>query len=131
MPIIALMTDFGTRDHYVAALKGIILQINPKVTVVDVTHDIACQDVFHGAFVLRQTLPCFPPETIFAAVVDPTVGTSRPILAARYNNRTVIAPDNGLLTLLHRDADAVALHVYFQPDFVHSITSLYHQLFYS
>ncbi len=111
MPVIALMTDFGSRDHYVAAMKGIILQINPKVTLVDITHEIASQDVFHGAFVLRQAVPCFPPETIFVGVVDPTVGTPRRVLAARYNSRTVIAPDNGLLTLLHRDADLQEIRI--------------------
>lgn len=105
MPIVALLTDFGTADYYVAAMKGTILQINPKVTLVDVSHDIASQDVLQAAFVLRQVLPCFPPETIFVAVVDPGVGTPRRILAARYNDRVVLAPDNGLLTLVHRDAD--------------------------
>lgn len=102
-PVIALLTDFGTRDHYVACMKGVILQINPKAIIVDVTHEINPQDVFHGAFVLRQCLPWFPPRTIFVAVVDPAVGTHRRILAARYNDRCVLAPDNGLLTLLHRD----------------------------
>lgn len=105
MSVIALMTDFGTRDHYVAVMKGVMLQINGRATIIDVTHDIRSQDLVHGAFVLRQTLPYFPTGTIFVAVVDPTVGTDRPILAARYNDRIVIAPDNGLLTLLHRDAD--------------------------
>jgi S-adenosylmethionine hydrolase len=105
MPIVALLTDFGTADYYVAAMKGAILQINPKVTLVDISHEIASQDVLQAAFVLRQVLPCFPAETIFVAVVDPGVGTSRRILAARYNDRIILAPDNGLLTLVHRDAD--------------------------
>jgi S-adenosyl-L-methionine hydrolase (adenosine-forming) len=103
-PVIALLTDFGTRDHYVACMKGVILQINPKAIIVDVTHEINPQDIYHGAFVLRQTLPWFPDKTVFVAVVDPTVGTHRRILAARYNDRYVLAPDNGLLTLLHREA---------------------------
>src|SRR5687767_7853558 len=111
MSIIALMTDFGTRDHYVGAMKGVILQINPKVTLVDISHDIDSQDLFHGAFVLRQSLPYFPTGTIFVAVVDPTVGSNRRILAARYNDRTVLAPDNGLLTLLQRDADLQEIRV--------------------
>ncbi|MHC4442570.1 MAG: SAM hydrolase/SAM-dependent halogenase family protein [Planctomycetota bacterium] len=105
MSVITLMTDFGTRDHYVAAMKGMILQINPKVTIVDITHEINAQDLLHAAFVLRQSFPYFPPQTICAAVIDPTVGLSRRIIAARYNERIVIAPDNGLITLLHRDAD--------------------------
>ena len=111
MPLIALMTDFGTRDYYVAATKGVILSVNPKATLVDISHDIDSQDLYHGAFVLRNVLPYFPAETIFVAVVDPGVGTSRRILAGRYNDRIVLAPDNGLLTLVHRDAQLQALHV--------------------
>jgi S-adenosylmethionine hydrolase len=111
MSIIALMTDFGLRDHYVAAMKGVILQINPKATLVDVCHEIASQDINHGAFVLRQVLPYFPAETVFAAVVDPGVGSSRRILAARFSGRVVLAPDNGLVTLLHRDADLQEIRV--------------------
>lgn len=111
MSIIALLTDFGLRDHYVAAMRGVILQINPKVTLVDVCHEIAPQDVLHGAFVLRQVLPYYPAETIFVAVVDPGVGSSRRILAARYSGRVVLAPDNGLLTLLHRDAELQEMRV--------------------
>jgi len=111
MPIIALMSDFGTRDYYVASMKGMILQINPKATIVDVTHEIDPQNLFHGAFVLRQAFPCFPDDTIFVVVVDPVVGGQRRILAARYNKRIIITPDNGLLTLLHRDAELEEIRV--------------------
>jgi S-adenosylmethionine hydrolase len=89
----------------------VILQINPKVTLVDITHEIASQDVFHAAFVLRQVLPYYPTESIFVAVVDPGVGTQRRILAARYSDRIILAPDNGLLTLVHRDADLQEIRV--------------------
>lgn len=111
MPIVALMTDFGMNDHYVASMKGVILSINPKVTLVDISHDIGPQDLFHGAFILRQVMPYFTPGTLFVAVVDPTVGTSRRILAARYSDRVFLAPDNGLLTLVHRDADLQEIRV--------------------
>jgi len=111
MSIVALLTDFGTADHYVASMKGLILGINPKVTIVDVSHEIRSQDIFQAAFILRQVLPYYPEETVFAAVVDPTVGTSRRILAARYNSRVVLAPDNGLLTLVHRDGDLQEMRV--------------------
>jgi S-adenosylmethionine hydrolase len=105
MSIIALMSDFGSRDHYVAAMKGVILQINPKVTLVDISHEVNSHDLYHGAFVLRQSLFYFPPATIVVAVVDPGVGSNRKILAARYHDRVVLAPDNGLLSLVHRDAE--------------------------
>lgn len=111
MSVIALMSDFGVRDYYVAAMKGVILQIDPKATIIDVTHDIGSQDILHGAFVLRQTMPYFPEGTIFVAVVDPGVGTRRHILAARYSNRTILAPDNGLLTLVHRDAELQEIRI--------------------
>ena len=111
MPVIALLTDFGTRDHYVAAMKGVILQVNPRALLVDITHEIEPQQVREAAFVLRQVFPCYPEKTIFVAVVDPTVGTSRRILAARYNGRYVIAPDNGLLTFVHRDAELEEMRV--------------------
>jgi S-adenosyl-L-methionine hydrolase (adenosine-forming) len=109
--IVALMTDFGLRDHYVAAMRGVILQIDPKITLVDVCHEIDPQDLYQGAFVLRQVLPYFPAETVFVAVVDPGVGSARRILAGRYSNRVVLAPDNGLLTLVHRDAELQELRV--------------------
>jgi S-adenosylmethionine hydrolase len=94
MPIIALMTDFGLRDHYVAAMKGVILQIEPKATLIDVSHELDAQDLYQGAFVLRQVLPYFPAETVFVAVVDPGVGSARRILVGRYSHRIVLAPDN-------------------------------------
>jgi len=100
-----MITDFGTRDHYVAAMKGVILQINPKATLVDVTHEIGPQEIDEAAFILRQVFPYYPKGTVFIVVVDPTVGTSRRILAARYSDRIVLAPDNGVLTFLHRDAE--------------------------
>lgn len=111
MPIIALLTDFGTRDYYVASMKGVMLQINPKITLIDVSHEIRSQDLFSGAFLLRQTLPYFPLDTIFVAVVDPGVGSSRRILGARYSGRIVLAPDNGLLSLVHRDAELQELRL--------------------
>lgn len=111
MSIVALMTDFGTRDHYAAAMKGVILQINPKAVLVDITHEIEPQQVTEAAFILRQVLPCYPEGTVFVAVVDPTVGTRRRILAARYSGRYVVAPDNGLLTFVHRDAELQEIRV--------------------
>jgi len=105
MSVVALMTDFGTRDHFVATMKGVVLQVDPKATLVDITHEVDPQQVHEAAFTLRQAFPYFPSGTIFVVVVDPTVGTSRRILAARYSDRIVLAPDNGVMTLVHRDAE--------------------------
>ncbi|MCG8407289.1 MAG: SAM-dependent chlorinase/fluorinase [Phycisphaerales bacterium] len=103
MSAITLITDFGESDHYVACLKGAILQRAPSAQIIDVTHLIQSHDVVHGAFVLRQVFEHFPAGTIHVVIVDPGVGTSRQILAARYGAQTILAPDNGLLSFVHRD----------------------------
>jgi S-adenosyl-L-methionine hydrolase (adenosine-forming) len=103
MSVITLLSDFGAADHYVAAMKGVILQTAPKAVIVDITHRVAPQNLLQGAFVLRQTFEYFPAGTIHVAVVDPGVGTARPIIAARYSGQFVLAPDNGLVSLVHSD----------------------------
>lgn len=95
-PIITLLTDFGTRDHYVATLKGVILGLNPEAILVDLSHEVPPQDIAAGAFVLAEAAPYFPPGTIHLAVVDPGVGTSRRGLAARCRQQYWVGPDNGL-----------------------------------
>lgn len=121
MSIITLITDYGTRDHYVAALKGVILGVAPDVRIVDVTHEVEPHNVLHAAFVLRQIWPWYPPGTVHLAVVDPGVGSERRIVLGRYDGRCVVAPDNGLVTFVHRDRPAEAMHVvenrrYFLPE---------------
>lgn len=111
MPIITLTTDFGTADHYVAAMKGVILSIAPDAKITDITHHVPPQDIAHAAFILRQVWSTFPPGTIHVAVVDPGVGSDRAILLGQYDNRFVIAPDNGLITWIHRDFAAQSLHL--------------------
>lgn len=103
MRIITLTTDFGESDHYIACMKGVILQQAPSARIIDVTHVIQPHDVVHGAFVLRQVFDHFPEDTIHVAVVDPGVGAARRLLAVRYEGQTVLAPDNGLISLIHRD----------------------------
>lgn len=100
MRIITLTTDFGTGSPYVAAMKGVILSINPAVTLVDLTHDIRPQDIRHGALVLDDVTHRFPAGTIHVAVVDPGVGTDRAIVFARIGSQNYVAPDNGLLSRL-------------------------------
>ena len=97
MSIITLTTDFGTGSPYVASMKGVILAINPDATVVDITHDIRPQDIRHGAVVLSDVTGLFPENTIHVAVVDPGVGTDRPIVYARIGKQNFVVPDNGLL----------------------------------
>ncbi|MFN3805092.1 MAG: S-adenosyl-l-methionine hydroxide adenosyltransferase family protein [Pyrobaculum sp.] len=94
---IALLTDFGTRDYFVAAMKGVILSINPRAAIIDITHEIPPQDVETGAFVLKAAYRWFPPGTIFVAVVDPGVGTERAPLLLKTRRYFFVGPDNGLL----------------------------------
>jgi S-adenosyl-L-methionine hydrolase (adenosine-forming) len=94
---IALLTDFGTRDPYVAAMKGVIAS-RTDATIVDLTHEIAPFDVWEGAWFLRSVLSYWPERTVFVCVVDPGVGSSRRIVAVERGGRVLLAPDNGLLT---------------------------------
>ncbi len=103
MKIITLTTDFGQADHYIACMKGIIFQLAPAAKIIDVTHMLQPHDVVHAAFVLRQIFDHFPEGSIHIAVVDPGVGTARRLLAISYEGQLILAPDNGLVTLVHRD----------------------------
>jgi len=98
--IITLTTDFGAESPYVAAMKGVILSINPDAELVDITHAIGPQNIRQGALVLAEVTPWFPPDTIHVAVVDPGVGSSRKIIYARIGEHHLIAPDNGLVSRL-------------------------------
>jgi S-adenosylmethionine hydrolase len=97
-PVITLTTDFGTASPYVAAVKGVILSINPVVRLVDLSHDIPPQDVRHAAFFLASALPYFPSGTLHVVVVDPGVGTDRALLYLETAGQRVLAPDNGCLS---------------------------------
>jgi S-adenosylmethionine hydrolase len=97
-PVIALLTDFGTRDHYAGTMKGVALGICPDVTLVDISHDVPAHDVLGGALELAASYRFFPPATIFLVVVDPGVGSARRGLAAEAGDYRFVAPDNGVLT---------------------------------
>jgi len=97
-PIITLTTDFGVRDPFVGVMKGVILGICRGARLVDLTHDIAPQDVVAGALALRDAWPFFPAGTIHLAVVDPGVGSARRALALSANGHYFVGPDNGLFT---------------------------------
>jgi S-adenosylmethionine hydrolase len=94
--IITLMTDFGLRDPYVAMMKGVILSLNPLARPVDVTHQIRAGSIFQGALLLSETYPFFPPGTVHVAVVDPSVGSDRRLIALEADNHFFVGPDNGI-----------------------------------
>lgn len=98
--VITLTTDFGTRDSYVAEMKTAILQVNPAVHVVDVTHEIAAHDVREAALAVEAVAAVAAPGTIHVAVVDPGVGTSRRGLVMAAHGQLFVGPDNGIFTPL-------------------------------
>ena len=102
-PVIALLTDFGNKDHYVGSVKGVILGICPDASCVDITHEVPPHDVLGGALELAASYKFFPPGTIFLVVVDPGVGSTRRPIAAEAGTYLFVAPDNGVLALVFND----------------------------
>jgi len=102
-PVVAFLTDFGTADVYVGVMKGVVLGICPDAVLVDVTHDLAAQDVHHGAHTLAAAYPYFPAGTTFVVIVDPGVGSARRGIAAELGAYRFVAPDNGVLTPAFED----------------------------
>lgn len=103
-PTVAFLSDFGTRDHYAGALKAVVLSVCPDATLVDIGHEIPAHDVLAGALELAACYRYFPAGTIFLAVVDPGVGSSRRGIAADCGDYKFVAPDNGVLSAVFHDA---------------------------
>jgi hypothetical protein len=97
-PVIALLTDFGTVDHYVGTMKGVILGICPDVTLVDLSHEVPPHDILAGALELAAAYRYFPAGTVFLVVVDPGVGSGRRGVVVEVGDYRFAAPDNGVLT---------------------------------
>ena len=109
MPLITLLTDFGTSDSYVAETKGVLLRGCPEATLVDVTHAVPPGDVRAAAYLLGRAWQRFPTATVHLAVVDPGVGTERAALALRAHGHWFVGPDNGLFTRVIHDAEVEAV----------------------
>ena len=120
LPVITLLTDFGTTDYFVGAMKGAILSVNPAVTIVDITHEIPPQDIEAGAFTLTAAYETFPAGTIHVAVVDPGVGSTRRPIIVSAGKQLFVGPDNGLFTYIcERESSYRVYHItadkYFRP----------------
>jgi S-adenosyl-L-methionine hydrolase (adenosine-forming) len=100
-PIITLTTDFGTNDHFVGAMKGVIVDIVPDVQIVDISHAVQAFDVLDGALAISQSYSYFPSGTIHMVVVDPGVGTTRRPILASSDGYHFVAPDNGVLSMVY------------------------------
>ena len=101
--IIALLTDFGTRDYFVGAMKGTILSINERAQIVDISHELPPQDIQSASFTLRACYKDFPKKTIFTTIVDPGVGSDRRAILVETADYFFIAPDNGLLSFIFNE----------------------------
>src|SRR4051794_21982229 len=106
MAFVTLTTDFGTRDGYVGAMKGVIFSIAPDARAIDLTHEVAPQDIAAAAFALAQAARYFPPGTVHVAVVDPGVGTARRGVIVEDGGHLFVGPDNGVFALVAPDARA-------------------------
>jgi S-adenosylmethionine hydrolase len=118
--VITLLTDFGTADYFVGAVKGAILSVNPKAVIVDITHEIPPQDIEAGAFTLLAAYQTFPAGTIHMAVVDPGVGSERRPIVVSTNEQFFVGPDNGIFSYIcDRESSHRTFHItakkYFRP----------------
>jgi S-adenosylmethionine hydrolase len=120
-PIITLTTDYGSNDHLVGTLKGVILRINPEANIVDITHHVTPYDLLDGALAIGSAYSYFPARTIHVVVVDPGVGTDRRPLLVSGETQYFVAPDNGVLSLVYEREQSLMVrhanveHYYLQP----------------
>jgi S-adenosylmethionine hydrolase len=127
LPVITLLTDFGTADYYVGAVKGAILSVNPAAVIVDITHEIPPQDVAAGAFTLLAAYKTFPAGTIHVAVVDPGVGSTRRPIIVSANEQFFVGPDNGLFTYIYdRESSHRTFHVTSDRFFRREVSTTFH-----
>lgn len=125
--LVTLTSDFGLRDPYVAAMKGILCRHCTGVQVVDLTHDITAQGILEGALFLAGATPYFPLGTIHVAVVDPGVGTERRAIAVLADGQYYVCPDNGLLTLIVREHTVEKAHAITNPAFMlETVSATFH-----
>lgn len=127
MPLITLLTDFGSQDYFVGAMKGVILSIYPGASIVDITHEIPPQDIRAAAFNLLAVYKDFPTGTIHVAVVDPGVGSARRGIMIECAGLFFVGPDNGLFSwICDRERKFRAIHLSNQGFFRHPISDTFH-----
>jgi S-adenosylmethionine hydrolase len=126
--IITLTTDYGTNDHLVGTLKGVILKINPDVTIVDITHNVTAYDLLDGALTIGSAYSYFPSKTVHVVVVDPGVGTERRPLLVSAQNQYFIAPDNGVLSVIyeHEKESLIVRHANVEHYYLQPVSKTFH-----
>src|SRR6266436_6566510 len=126
-PIITLTTDFGTSDHLVGTMKGVILNINPAARIVDLNHHVTPFDVLDGALSIANAYRYFPPRTIHVVIVDPGVGTNRRPLLVSGEKQYFVAPDNGVLSLVYeREENVLVRHANVEHYYLHPVSNTFH-----
>ena len=125
-PIITLTTDFGTSDHLVGVMKGVILNINPAARIVDLNHHVTPFDVLDGALSIANAYRYFPPRTIHVVIVDPGVGTERRPLLVSGEKQYFIAPDNGVLSVVFEREPCTVRHITAEHYFLNPISPTFH-----
>ena len=125
-PIITLTTDFGTSDHLVGAMKGVILNINPAARIVDINHSVVPYDILDGAVSLANAYSYFPARTIHVIIVDPGVGTERRPILVSGEKHFFIAPDNGVLSLIYEREPCTVRHISAEHYFLNPISPTFH-----
>jgi len=126
-PIVTLTTDYGTNDHLVGVMKGVILSINPEVQIVDITHGVLAHDILDGALTIGQAYNYFPAKTIHVVVVDPGVGTARRPIMVAADQHYLVAPDNGVLSAVYDQSEALyAWHITSEHYFRNPISNTFH-----
>ena len=125
--MITLTSDFGLKDPYVAEMKGVILTINPKATLIDITHDVEKFNIRMAAFMLASAAPYFPQGTVHLAVVDPGVGSQRRAILIQTEKGFFVGPDNGILVLAAQNQGIEHIYHLTNPKFMlHKISSTFH-----
>ncbi|MEX0845881.1 MAG: SAM-dependent chlorinase/fluorinase [Balneolaceae bacterium] len=124
--IITLTSDFGLQDHYVSAMKAVILGIAPDVRLVDISHDIPAQDIMAGAWVVRNSTFLFPPGTVHLVVVDPGVGTARNAVALKVKDQYFVGPDNGIFSLFFNEFEHDAYKLINQKYWRKGVSNTFH-----
>jgi len=126
-PIVTLTTDFGINDHFVGTMKGVILNIAPDATIVDINHAVQAFDVLDGALTIAQAYDYFPSGTIHVVVVDPGVGTARRPILMSTEKHYFVAPDNGVLSLVYNREERIRVrHITGEHYFLQPVSNTFH-----
>jgi S-adenosylmethionine hydrolase len=125
--IVTFTTDFGLNDAFVGILHGVVLNVHPETTIVDVSHAVASYDILDGALTIAQAYRFFPPRTVHVVVVDPGVGSQRRPIIAETKDYIFVAPDNGVLSMVEvREPKFIVRHITAERYFLQPVSQTFH-----